>query len=161
MKTINGSSNIKDQPAYQLNYYPASDITIDAPGGIDPSSKAQQHIRVCPYCENIIPAEEDPCHYCGHLEPAEIAENSKTPSGTPFWYKFTLVFFLVCGIAMMLWPDSNPLGNYKYDPSVSDEPPFFTLPFLFWSRPGGFFLVLFVLAIWGWGAIQKHRKMRA
>ena len=27
--------------------------------------------RQCPYCSNIIPAAEDPCHYCGHLEPAD------------------------------------------------------------------------------------------
>jgi len=29
--------------------------------------------RQCPYCFNIIPATEDPCHYCGHLEPADGA----------------------------------------------------------------------------------------
>jgi hypothetical protein len=29
--------------------------------------------RQCPYCSNIIPATEDPCHHCGHLEPADEA----------------------------------------------------------------------------------------
>jgi len=26
--------------------------------------------RICPYCRHAIPAQEDPCHICGRLEPA-------------------------------------------------------------------------------------------
>ena len=28
-------------------------------------------MRVCAYCEKAIPTTEDPCHFCGRLQPAD------------------------------------------------------------------------------------------
>jgi hypothetical protein len=63
--------------------------------------------RVCPYCKNCIPAHEDPCHHCGHLEPGE-ATNRYTEVENPWMH----LPFLLLGIAIIIGPYLMYPGTY-------------------------------------------------
>ena len=159
MKVDNGIPTVIDQADIQLHYYPINGTSINGEGGIDRYSYTRLHTRVCPYCESVIPADEDPCHRCGHLEPAEVVPNrDASNSGSIFYYKFVVAFLLISGIAMIISPESNPLPNYECAPFNADD---CMLPFLIWSRPGGIFLVILASIFIGYYAIIKSRVKKA
>lgn len=113
------------------------------------------NVRRCPYCDNIIPDHEDPCRYCGHLKPAAIEpENDASVKVIKYHYSFLVMLFLVSGVAMIIWPESNPFPDYACDMYDPDD---CTLPFLIWGRPGGIFLIGLASIFIGWYAIVKSR----
>lgn len=104
--------------------------------------------RVCPYCESTIPASEDPCHACGHLEPAVYPDQPVADAGGSRVIRMYVVFmatmYLFYGIAMIIAPDANPSPDYDCDLSAADD---CFLPFVIWSRPGGILSVCISLFI--------------
>lgn len=117
------------------------------------------YVRVCPYCNNIIPAREDPCRYCGHLKPAEVTEESDLSiRAVKFQYKYLVILFLVSGVAMILWPESNPLPDYACSLHNPDD---CMLPFLIWGRSGGVFLLILASMFIGWNAILRFREKKS
>lgn len=158
MKANNGRTQSTDKRDIRLNYYPTYEVTIDVGGGEDQSTCHKSNKRVCPYCQSIIPAKEDPCHVCGHLEPAEVVkESAQTSRDTPFFPQFWVAFLLVSGVAMIIWPSGNPIQNYECDLFDADD---CMLPFLIWSRPGDILLVLYISIVIGWNAISKYRQKK-
>ncbi len=60
-------------------------------------------MKICPYCLQSIPNDEDPCHYCGHLEPGTPPTKPFPRAGNCVEITF-LIFVFVMGLAMIIWP---------------------------------------------------------
>ncbi len=60
-------------------------------------------MRICPYCQNSIPNDEDPCHHCGRLEPAEPRIKPSRQVNNCLEIAFLVLVFAL-GLAMIIWP---------------------------------------------------------
>jgi len=86
-----------------------------------------------------VPAGEDPCHYCGHLEPAIPAEmiSSEYPRSNAV-DKSLFITFLVLALAMIIWPMAN-------QPNPSTCPPDEEISCFIetsWGVSGGIFILI-------------------
>jgi hypothetical protein len=103
--------------------------------------------RVCPYCDKRIPASEDPCQHCGHLEPAEIAPKVQKEDLRIY------VVLLLLGVAMLIWPGTNDPGIYICEPGKITS----CLINNIWGIPLGISMVTCCLLNLAWGVLSNAR----
>ncbi len=92
--------------------------------------------RVCPYCLKSIPIQEDPCHYCGRLEPAARVPKLSQQASNCMEVVF-LIFVVGLGLAMIIWPKVNISNNWSCEPDTEISCFIVTS----WGVPGGVFLI--------------------
>ncbi len=160
MKTSTRIPEIKSQATGPMTGKNSPDITYQSDEQEPPRDNVSA-TRVCPYCLNTIPASEDPCHHCGHLEPANVQGKNRPAndswSGNLYFTILAIVFFCF-GIFMIISPETNPQPGYYCNLSDNDDCFF---PFLVWGRPGGVILIILATIFIGWPYISKHGRKRS
>ena len=72
MNTNRGMSSRNKALTEAINSYAERGLTLEVDEqACSNSRQGSDKTRICPYCQNSLPAEQDPCSYCGRYEPAD------------------------------------------------------------------------------------------